>query len=140
MTLPTAPRPDGGRLIDARLSLLDRQVLDVNGEPVGVVDDLEVSDLPQREVSDVPQPLVDVRLDPIRVLNLVHGPIVLERIVGAGRRPKGHFERVPWNAVARLGSAVELAVEADTVPTGWVEDWLARNVIARIPGGRHVPR
>ena len=139
MTLPTAPRPDGGRLIDARLSLLDRQLLDVNGDPVGVVDDLEVTDLPQRQVSDVPEPLVNVRLDPIRVLALVHGPIVLERIVG-GRRPRAHFERVPWSAVAELGSAIELAVEADGVQVGWLEDWLARNVIARIPGGRHVPR
>ena len=139
MTLPTAPRPNGGRLIDARLSLLDRQVLDVDGQPVGVVDDLEVTDLPTRQVSDVPEPLVDVRLDPIRVLNLVHGPIVLERIVG-GRRPRAHFERVPWNAVAEIGSAIRLAVAADTVPVGWLEDWLARNVIGRIPGGRHVPR
>lgn len=138
MTLPSAPRPDGGRLIDARLSLLDRQVLDVNGEPVGVVDDLEVTDL-QIEPLQVPEPLVEVRLDPIRVLNLVHGPIVLERIVG-GRRPSAHFERVPWDAVARLGSAVELAIPGDAVPVGWLEGWLARNVIARIPGGRHVPR
>jgi len=139
MSLPTAPRPDGGRLMDARLSLLDRQLLDVNGDPVGVVDDLEVTDLPPRQVSDVPGPLVDVRQEPIRVLNLVHGPIVLERIVG-GRRPRAHFERIPWSAVASIGSAVELAVDADAVPVGWLEDWLGHNVIARIPGGRHVPR
>lgn len=123
MTLPRPPRPGGGRLIDARLSLLDRQVLDASGQPVGVVDDLEVSELPE--------PTGDGR---VRVLNLVHGPIVLERIVG-GRRPKAHFERVPWSTVAKLGSAIELAVDADEVPVGWLEDWLARNVIARIPGG-----
>ena len=128
MTLPRPPRPEGGRLIDARLSLLDRQVLDASGQPVGVVDDLEVSERPE--------PTGDGR---VRVLNLVHGPIVLERIVG-GRRPKAHFERVPWSTVAKLGSAIELAVDADEVPVGWLEDWLARNVIARIPGGRHVPR
>ena len=33
--LPAGPRPTGGRLLDARLSLLDRQVLDVHGDPVG---------------------------------------------------------------------------------------------------------
>ncbi len=139
MTLPMPPRPAGGRLIDARLTLLDRQVLDATGEPVGVVDDLELTDLPLRRRSDVPEPLVDVGLEPIRVLNLVHGPIVLDRLTG-GRRPDAHFERVPWSAVAELGPAITLAVESDAVPVGWLEDWLARNVIARIPGGRHVPR
>ena len=127
MTLPIPKRPDGGRLIDARLSLLDRQVLDADGQPVGVVDDLELSDRPE--------PTAQV---PVRVLALVHGPIVLERIVG-GRRPRAHFERVPWAAVAKIGPAIELAVDAERVPVGWLEDWLARNVIARIPGGRHVP-
>ncbi len=128
MTLPIAPRPVGGWLVDARLSLLDRQVLDADGGPVGVVDDLELSDLPEPTANR-----------PVYVLNLVHGPIVLERIVG-GRRPRAHFERVPWSAVAHVGSAIELSVGEERVPVGWLEDWLARNVIGRIPGSRHVPR
>ena len=40
---PDAPRPRG-RLLDARLHLLDRQLLDDDGSrPVGIVDDLELS-------------------------------------------------------------------------------------------------
>lgn len=35
---PDAPRPRG-RLLDARLHLLDRQLLDDDGAPVGIVDD-----------------------------------------------------------------------------------------------------
>ena len=34
-----------GRLLDAQLHLLDRQVIDVHGAPVTVVDDLELSDV-----------------------------------------------------------------------------------------------
>ena len=41
-TFPDAPR-QRGRLLDARLHLLDRQMLDDRGVPVGIVDDLELS-------------------------------------------------------------------------------------------------
>ncbi|HMR23073.1 MAG TPA: hypothetical protein PKE46_13130, partial [Micropruina sp.] len=70
---------------------------------------------------------------------LVHGPIVLERIFG-GRRPDAHLLRIGWDTVAGLGSAVELAVPASDLPRPWLEGWLRDQVIARIPGGRHVPR
>jgi sporulation protein YlmC with PRC-barrel domain len=129
--LPTCPPPQGGRLVDAHLSILDRQVLDVDGEPVGVVDDLELDDLPDR--------VVDRGAAPPQVRNLVHGPIVLNRIFGK-RRPLGHIARVGWDTVAEIGSALRLAVRADTLDVAWLESWLADNVIARIPGGRHVPR
>jgi len=129
--LPRPPAPTSGRLLDVRLSLLDRQVLDVADEPVGVVDDLEFDDAGDGVLAP--------GTPPPALRNLVHGPIVLERIFG-GRRPRAHFERIPWSAVAQLGSAVRLAVEASAVPVGWLEEWLATNVIRRIPGGRHVPR
>ena len=127
------PRPPGdvvGQLLDARLSLLDRQVIDVDGRPVGVVDDLELT--------DVASPL-EPGTEPPVVTSLVHGPIVLERIFG-GRRPDAHLLRIGWDTVAKLGSAIELAVPASAVPTPWLESWLRDRVIARIPGGRHVPR
>ena len=128
------PRPDApadGLLLDARLSLLDRQVLDLDGEPVGVVDDLELDD---------PGPgVVEPGTEAPAVRALVHGPIVLERIFG-GRRPDAHLLRIGWDTVAGLGSAVELAVPASDLPRPWLEGWLRDRVIARIPGGRHVPR
>lgn len=129
--LPECPTPPGGRLVDARLSLLDRQVLDVDGEPVGVVDDLELDDVTER--------VVGPGTEPPRVRNLVHGPVVLNRIFGR-RRPLGHLSRVGWDKVASIDSALHLAVPARSVEVGWLEGWLADNVIARIPGGRHVPR
>ena len=35
-------KPHRGHLLDARLHLLDRQLLDAEGDPVGIVDDLEL--------------------------------------------------------------------------------------------------
>jgi hypothetical protein len=130
-TLPLPPTPTGGTLVDAHLSILDRQVLDVDDNPVGVVDDLELDDLTDR--------VLPPGSPPPAVRNLVHGPIVLNRIVG-NQRPLGHVARVPWAAIATLESAIHLAVRGDTLDVGWLEDWLATNVIGRIPGGRHVPR
>ncbi len=127
--VPRARTPSGGVLIDARLSLLDRQVLDVDGVTVGVVDDLELTDVPAVLEPGTPPP---------QVRALVHGPIVLERIFG-GKRPDGHLLRFGWDAVAKLGSAVELAAPASELPRPWLEAWLRERVIARIPGGRHVP-
>lgn len=40
---PSTGTDRGGRLIDARLHLLDRQILDCDGVPVATVDDLELS-------------------------------------------------------------------------------------------------
>jgi len=37
-------KPTAGRFTDANLHLLDRQVLDRDGDPVTTVDDLELSD------------------------------------------------------------------------------------------------
>ncbi len=129
--LPRPNAPADGLLLDARLSLLDRQVLDVDGEPVGVVDDLELDD---------PGPgVLEPGTEAPAVRALVHGPIVLERIFG-GRRPDAHLLRIGWDTVAGLGSAVELAVPASDLPRPWLEGWLRDRVIARIPGGRHVPR
>ena len=125
-----APPPTGGRLLDARLSLLDRQVLDVDGDPVGVVDDLEIDDLAERVIlPGTPPPAVR---------NLVHGPILLNRIFGQ-RRPLGRPERAGWDMPATIDSALHLAVPSSSLDVGWLEGWLAGNVIGRIPGGRHVP-
>lgn len=43
--LPRPPLHIVGQLVDARLSLLDRQVVDADGRPVGVVDDLALTDV-----------------------------------------------------------------------------------------------
>jgi sporulation protein YlmC with PRC-barrel domain len=128
-----APAPPlAGRLLDAQLHLLDRQVMDNDGVPVTTVDDLELSG-----------PALDVGLapgTPAPVLTaLLTGPVLGTRIFG-GRPPSSRLIRIPWEDVADVGVVVRLGVNGENLDAGWVERWIRDKIIARIPGGRHDPR
>ncbi|WP_350224014.1 hypothetical protein [Pseudarthrobacter sp. fls2-241-R2A-168] len=129
--LAPAP-PVAGRLLDAQLHLLDRQVLDNDGVPVTTVDDLELSG-----------PALDVELapgTPAPVLTaLLTGPVLGTRIFG-GRPPSSRLIRIPWKDVSDVGVVLKLGVSGEHLDAGWVERWIRDKIIARIPGGRHDPR
>jgi hypothetical protein len=120
------------RWLDAHLHLLDRQVLDVHGVPVAVVDDLELSDIPAGlEIPrDAPMPTITA---------LLSGPTLATRIFG-GRPPKSRMLRTPWVAVREVGVVIKLSVGRDTRDLSWTERWVRDHVIGRIPGGRHTPK
>jgi hypothetical protein len=63
------------RWLDAHLHLLDRQVLDVHGVPIAVVDDLELSEVPagQEIPQGTPAPVITA---------LLSGPALATRIFG----------------------------------------------------------
>ena len=89
--------PVAGRVLDAQLHLLDRQVLDHDGVPVTTVDDLELSG-----------PAVDVEIEPGTaapvVTALLTGPVLGTRIFGG--RPPSSVPSVmdPRVSVARMPS------------------------------------
>ena len=120
-----------GRVIDARLQILDRQVRDVHGVPVGAVDDISLDGLPLG---------VDIArgTPPPTVTALVFGHVVATRIFG-GCPPRSRLTFVDLADVETLASVVTLRVEAETIDSTWVERWLSRQIIGRIPGGRHAP-
>jgi sporulation protein YlmC with PRC-barrel domain len=124
--------PLAGRLLDAQLHLLDRQVMDNDGVPVTTVDDLELSG-----------PALDVELGsgtPPPVLTaLLTGPVLGTRIFG-GRPPSSRLIRIPWEDVAEVGVVLKLGINGENLDAGWVERWIRDKIIARIPGGRHDPR
>ncbi|MET3976806.1 MULTISPECIES: hypothetical protein [unclassified Cellulosimicrobium] len=135
--------PTGVRLVDARLHLLSRQVLDVDGEPVTTVDDLELvaapagdDDAPDRSPDDRPRDAVPG--EPAEVGAVLTGPVLVTRLLG-GRPPASRWERVPWSDVGHVGTALELTVRADSLDLHWTEDWLREHVVGRVPGGRHDP-
>ena len=112
--------------------LLDRQILDCDGAPVGKVDDVEFA------VGD------DGRL---RVVALLVGPQALGRRLGGrlGRwisavagtlHPVEHPDpiRIPYALIARHSSAIDLSVRRDRLPEPTLEAWLREHVIERIPG------
>lgn len=116
------------RVIDARLHLLDRQVLDVDGAPLTTVDDLEL----RGDDGDV------VAGAPAHVAAILTGPVLVTRVLG-GRPPRSRWQRVPWSDVGRLGVTVDLTVRGDTLDLDWVERWVRDHVVGRIPGGTHDP-
>lgn len=128
MNDPTKP---AGRVLDAQLHLLDRQVLDRDGVPVTTVDDLELEGI---ELGA----LIPPDAPPPRVTAIVTGPELATRIFG-GTTPASRRIRIPWRLVAAVGTTVRLGVPGDELDATWTERWVSRHIIARIPGGRHDP-
>ena len=129
MTLPEPPDTAAvaPRLLDARLHLLDRQVLDCDQVPVTTVDDLELSEIPDGPLAAAtPAPTIG---------NLLSGSFRFTRIFG-GRPPMSRLDQIPWSELAEIGTALRLRVPRTRLGVGWLEDWLAAHLIGKIPGGR----
>ena len=118
-----------GRLVDARLHLLDRQLLNEHEDPVGIVDDLELSgvELDQDVAEGSPAP---------QVTALLSGRVVATRILG-GAPPRSLLQQIPWKLVSSVGVTVRLRPTDTSFDARWVERWLRDHIVAHIPGGRH---
>jgi hypothetical protein len=118
-----------GKLLDARLHLLDRQLVDDNDDPLGVVDDLELSGVePDRDIatgSPAPQ-----------VTELLTGRAMLTRILGGGP-PRSLLQEIPWSLIECVGVVVKLQSKDLRLDSNWVERWLCDHIITHVPGGRH---
>jgi hypothetical protein len=124
------PSVRAGRLVDAQLHLLDRQVLDRDGVPVTAVDDLELSDVPvDTDLAGVEPPMIE---------SLLSGAVLGTRIFG-GRPPASRWHRIPWSSISQLGIAISLEASAEDFELTWPERWVRDHIIGRIPGGRHDP-
>ena len=122
-------KPHRGHLLDARLHLLDRQLLDAEGDPVGIVDDLELDGVePDRDIdANAPAP---------QVTALLSGHVLATRIFG-GAPPRSRLQEIPWKLVSSVGVTVRLRPTDMSFDVRWVERWLRDHIVAHIPGGRH---
>jgi hypothetical protein len=126
----------GGRVLDAGLQLLDRQLVDADGRLVGKVDDLEL-EIPD----DGGLPIVTAVLTGPGVLARRSGG----RIWGAlGRVHEwitrglgGGPSRIPFGQIRSITHHVELAVGRESLDAQIAEAWVRRHVIEKIPGARH---
>jgi hypothetical protein len=128
-TPPDLPRKSyRGKVLDARLHLLDRQLVDPAGDPVGTVDDLELAGITFGEpiARDAPAPTVD---------SILTGHVLTTRILG-GQPPRSRLHAIPWRFVERVGVVIGVGADAAS-DSEWFEHWLRDHVISHIPGGRH---
>ncbi|MFF0284055.1 MULTISPECIES: hypothetical protein [Rhodococcus] len=125
-----APVTHSGRLIDARLHLLDRQILDCNEVPVATVDDIELAGM---EFGSALDPAAPPRIDAI-----LTGSTLATRIFG-GRPPRARLQRIHWSDVLTVGVTVGLRVRSESLDATWTERWVRDHIIGHIPGGRHAP-
>ncbi len=119
--------------LDVGLDLLDREVIDVEGRPVGKVDDLELSD-----PADGPPTITALLLGPAAYGRRLGGRIG-EWIEGAGTKLAETAEaiRIPMDLVDDIDVSVRLRVTAESLQRpNQLEHWLRDRIISRIPGAR----
>ena len=115
--------------------LLDRQIVDLAGEAVGKVDDVELA------LRDDGTPYVTALLVGPQALGRRLGGRLGRWISGAAGRlhPAEQPDplRIAWELVAGHGSAVRLSVRRELLTEPALETWLRKHVIERIPGAGH---
>jgi len=118
-----------GELLDARLHLLDRQLLDDDATPVCIVADILLEGVELDE---------DIRdgADAPRATALLSGQIVVTRVFG-GFPPVERLQEIAWKLVASVGVVVRLKPNDMTFDAHWMERWLCDRVVKHIPGGRN---
>ena len=128
-----------GRVLEAGLQLLDRQLVDRNGRLCGKVDDLELTGPDEngdRYVSAIlcgPGALL-TRMKRRRLGRW------LRRIVGSEfRSSREDPVRIPFSLVSDIGNHVTLAMDSEQVATFAAERWTRDHIIGHIPGSRHEP-
>ena len=108
---------------------MDRQLLDDEDSPAGIVDDLELTgveldkDIP--EGTEAPQ-----------LTSLLSGHVVATRIFGGETAP---IPAAGDSAEPRRSIHVVVKLKPTDMDfdAGWMERWLCDRVIKHIPGGRH---
>ena len=113
--------------------VLDKQVVDPNGDNAGRVDGMIL------EVRDgAPPRVVAIEISPITFLARFSRRLAVwyakrDARLGNGR---GTPFRIPWENIQRSKLSVLIDRAVDDTPINAFEDWLRARIIDRIPGGR----
>jgi sporulation protein YlmC with PRC-barrel domain len=122
-------------IFSAGLELLDRQIDDRDGYPVGKVDDLEL------QPGDDGRPVVRALLvGPMALGPRIGGRLgtwvaAVARRLRAGQDPEPI--RIPMSGVRTLGPRIVLYASFEEVGGAQLELWLREKVVDGIPGSRH---
>ena len=117
-----------GRVLDLALHLLDRQINDTDGKPVGNVDDVEIS-----EDGYVVALLVGPQALAPRLGGRLGAWLAFwTRVLGGGTEPT----RIPMELLTDTGSHITVARSREQLHAHRNEDRAREYLIGRIPGGR----
>ena len=114
--------------------LLDRQILDRDGQDVGKVDDVEF------QVDENGVPYLSALLVGPHALGPRLGGWLGQLVSGIAARldrDRPGPIRIPYDAVEKADNAVHLKIRRELLPEPKLEAWLREHVIARIPGSGH---
>jgi sporulation protein YlmC with PRC-barrel domain len=131
----SVPTGGAGRTFDVGLRLLDRQVIDADGQPVCKVDDLEL------ELDEYGRPYITAILVGPRALGPRLGGrlgrwfIAVARRLSEGQDPQP--PHIDFAHVTDIGSAITLSRRRDELDVTALETWVDTHLISRIPGSRH---
>jgi sporulation protein YlmC with PRC-barrel domain len=125
----TSPRRDRPTFV--AFDLLDRQILDRDGQDVGKVDDVEF-----RLGDDGAAYLTALLVGPQALGHRLGGWLGrwISGVAGRLDRDGSGPIRIPYDQVDRVDSAVWLKIRRELLPEPTLETWLREHVIARIPG------
>jgi sporulation protein YlmC with PRC-barrel domain len=112
-------------------NLLDRQIVDSDGLPVGKVDDVELERAPDGGL------YVAALLTGQQALGKRIGGALGRWITAAATRlelDRDGPHRIPYDVVASVESAVVLSIKRELLPEPQLESWLNDHLIGKIPG------
>lgn len=117
--------------LDLRHDVQDAQLVDRHREHIGRCDTLML------ELREGQPPRVAAVLigGPARSERIGRWMTALRRLLpGHMRGAERGVSRIPFSAVQSIGTTIQLNVQRDDLSSEHLEQWLARNVICRIPG------
>jgi hypothetical protein len=111
--------------------VLDAQLIDRERRKVGRVDALMLELEPGRP----PRVAAICIGGPERERRIGQWVLRLSHVLrGIARVERGGVSRVPFGAVRCISDTIEIDVDGNDLESGWLETWLARHVVSRIPG------
>jgi hypothetical protein len=127
------PGRASGRVVDAGLELLDRQMIDINERMAGNVDDLELTSPSEGGPPFVTAILAGPGALARRIGGHIGGTIasIHERLQERGVEGPA---RISFGAVTSIGSDVRLSVSRKDLEIHRFERWARDTIIAKIPG------
>ena len=126
------------RVLHARLDLLDRQLLDRDGNGCGNVDDVELT-----VDTDGSLWVTGLLTGPGQLVYRLGGRRLGRWLETADRKVVGPGDedrcRVPIELAYSVGAAVRVAKPSDELASNDLERWVRDHIIGKIPGARHAP-